>query len=119
MNLEERIKRKLHNKGFARDVCDVRGCSIGDTEVWTLLPLDPIDHEETIVKLCPEHGLWADERNQLASEVADELRAKRREIGDERFGEIQDLAVPQGDLREDILDGSADDGVIPLEEALE
>jgi len=50
--------------------------------------------------------------------MADELREARKEIGQANFDRIQDLAVPQGDLREDILQGEAE-GQIPLEAAFE
>jgi len=102
-----------------RSSCGVKGCnSQTDVTVVELKPFDPIDHESTFVSVCAQHQVWADERNAFAEEMADELREKRKEIGQANIGRIQDLHVPQGQMREDILMGDAD-GQIPLDEAFD
>lgn len=119
-SLKEKGKEFAAKLGAVPDTCGVRWCKRGDAELVELLPLDPIDHDSTLIQLCTEHQEWADQRNDLAAEVADELREKRREIGDRKFDEIQELAVPQGAMHEDILNGDVADGqLIPLEAALE
>lgn len=119
-DLKEKGKKFAAKMGAVPKTCGVRGCQNRNAEIVEILPLDPIDHESTLIQLCSEHEAWADDRNELAAEVADELREKRREIGDRRFSEVQELAVPQGAIREDVLNGDVPDGhIIPLEAALE
>lgn len=116
-SLKEKAKRRMAQAGFAPDRCGVRGCSNGDAEVVELLPFDPIDHDSTHIQLCPDHQEWAAERNVFAEAMTDELREKRKRIGQEHIDRIQQLAPPQdGDLREDILMGEAE-GQIPLSDA--
>lgn len=102
------FKNWLVKKGFSRDVCAVDGCPSGDTEVTEILPLDPIDHEETVTRLCPEHQEWASERNDLAERVLDELREARKEIGEEYFAEVQRLANPTREPSRALLMGEYD-----------
>lgn len=91
------------------DECGVKGCSRGNAELVVLQPLDPIDHRSTPVNLCPKHTVWAQERNEFAEEMHDELREARKEIGKEHSDRIAELATPQdGELREDILVGEID-----------
>lgn len=118
--LKERGKRFLLRIGRTPNRCDVVGCGGDNIEVVRIKPLDPIDHDETLLALCEHHQEWAQERNELASRVHDELEAKRRELGDDYFEEVQRLAMPQdGRLREDILEGDATEPHIPLGEAFE
>jgi len=98
--------------------CGVVGCSNGDAEYVELEPFDPIDHDGTLVRVCPTHQVWAEERNEFAEEMTDLLRERRKEIGMENIDRVQELAAPQGEMREDILDGSAT-GMIPLSDAFE
>lgn len=109
----ELVAKQAEKKG-----CGVKDCPNGDAELVELKPFDPIDHEATYVALCPTHTVWADKRNEFAEEMADELREARKEIGQANIGRIQELSMPQGELREDILMGEAE-GQIPLEEAFE
>lgn len=118
--LTERGKEFLVKVGAYPKTCAVNGCSGGNVAVTELQPLDPIDHSSTLLQLCPTHTAWAEERNELASEVKAELVEKRQEIGKRRFAEIQELSMPQdGDLREDILMGDTDERYISLSDAFE
>lgn len=110
------LRKKLKTTGVA---CSVKGCDESAVQVDELLPFDPIDHDPTVVAVCPTHQAWADERNAFAKQIADELREYRKEVGQERIEEIQRLAVPQGAMREDVLMGEVQDGMMPLSEAIE
>lgn len=119
-SLKEKGKQFLVKHGYAPEKCAVKGCRGRDVEVIKLRPLDPIDHESTLLQLCPHHQDWAAQRNQLAAEVKAELVEARKKIGQERIGEIQSLAMPQdGDLREDILMGETEERYVPLDDAFE
>lgn len=98
-------------------VCEVEGCdSTDDVEIVDVLPLDPIDHSATVLGLCSDHQEWAARRNELAEDVADELREARKEIGQEHISEIQRLASPMdGNLREDFLMGDVE-GTVTLKD---
>jgi len=117
--MKEHAKRLMSKAGLAPDYCGVVGCDNGNAEVVELQPFDPIDHDSTLIQLCPEHQVWADERNEFAELIADELRERRRELGSVHFEKVQDLVVPQGRMAEDVLDGSVEGGSVALEDALE
>lgn len=119
-SLKEKGKEFLAAVGAHPKTCAVEGCNGGNVEVVELAPLDPIDHSSTLLQLCPRHTAWAEERNELANGVKEELVEKRQEIGKRRFSEIQELAMPQdGRLREDILMGDTDERHIQLSNAFE
>lgn len=113
------LVQKLAQKVAKTDTCGVKGCeSTENVTLVTLKPFDPIDHDEKFVALCAHHQFWADERNDFAEQMADELRAKRKEIGQENIETIQELAMPQETAREDLLMGEVEGGV-ELEEAFD
>jgi hypothetical protein len=115
----KKAKKIADEEGVTPKACSVIGCEETEIELIELLPLDPIDHEETLVYLCDGHQAWADERNTLAETVADELREKRKEVGQEHFDEIQRLTIPQDDVDEDVLQGDVEDGQrLGLEEVI-
>jgi hypothetical protein len=115
----KKAKRIADEEGVKPKKCSVIGCEEREIELIELLPLDPIDHDETLVYLCDGHQEWADERNALAEAVADELREKRKEVGQEHFEEIQRLTIPQDDIDEDVLQGDVEDGQrLGLEEVI-
>jgi len=116
---KSRLLRRLAKKLAKTDSCGVKGCSHTESiELVELKPFDPVDHDSKFVALCPEHQLWADERNDFAEDMADELREARKEIGQEHIGRIQELAMPQGNAREDVLMGEIEQDV-ELEDAFE
>lgn len=118
--LKEHAKQIQARLGLHPKNCAVVGCQTGNVEVIDVKPLDPIDHDSTLLQLCPRHSVWAEKRNDLAEEVYEALVEKRKEIGQDRIGEIQDLALPQdGRLREDILMGDPPEDKIPLADAME
>lgn len=113
----KRLNAKL---GRVPDTCQVRDCNHPTEDVIELRPLDPIDHESTLLPACEHHLEWGQERNQLAEEVGEELREYRKELGQERKAEIARLASPQeGDLREDILMGRPKEPFIHYKDATE
>lgn len=114
-DLLNQIKNRAAEKGLAKDECAVEGCNLGNTEVVTLKPLDPIDHDEVTRAFCPEHQLWAKERNEFAEEMLEELREYRKTIGQANIDKIQRLAAPDKEVSKDILMGEYD----TLEEAKE
>lgn len=114
----------LKKTPLIKEECYVKGCHSRDIQAVTLNAFDPIDHDDTDAKLCPRHREWAAQRNEFAEEMYDELREARREIGMANIERIQEWVVPQGRMREDVLDGSIkDDSDAPqyltLEMALE
>jgi len=114
-SLLKRLVRKFANTS----TCGVKGCDkTNGVEITELKRFDPIDHDPTFVPLCLDHQLWAARRNDFAEEMADELREARKEIGQEHIERIQELSVPQGSMREDVLMGE-DMGRISLSEALD
>lgn len=113
------LLRKFAQKVAKTDSCGVKGCSHTESiELVELKPFDPVDHNSKFAALCPNHQIWADERNEFAEEMADKLREARKEIGQEHIGRIQELAMPQGDAREDVLMGQIEQDVA-LEDAFE
>ena len=100
------------------DECAVVNCERDDTDMVELYTFDPIDHDDKYVTLCSVHQQWAARRNDLAMRVRSQLREARKEIGQDHYDEIQSLAVPQGVLDSDILDGK-DQGVVELDEVIE
>jgi len=115
----KKAKQIADEEGVTPKKCSVIGCEEREIELIELLPLDPIDHDETPVYLCESHQQWADERNALAETVADELREKRKEVGQEHFDKIQRLTIPQDDVDEDVLQGDVEDGQrLGLEEVI-
>lgn len=100
--------------------CEVVGCARTEAEPTEVLALDPIDHDDKTLQLCPKHQVWADERNIFAEDIREEFREYRKDLGQERLEEVQRLAHPQdGHLREDILIGETGEDKIPLGEATE
>lgn len=83
-----------------RDVVDADECAVSScgaqegVQVIELQPLDPIDHAKTLVPMCEHHRKWANERNQLATDVANQLREARQEIGQTEIDRIQRLQSP-------------------------
>jgi len=121
MNVETVIKW-FKKTGLVKEECYVKGCHVREIEPITIKAFDPIDHQDTEAKLCPEHYAWAEERNAFAEHMYDELREARKEIGMDNIDRIQELTIPQGEIRKDILDGSVKESgerYISLEEAIE
>lgn len=105
-NAAKQISKRL---GQTPDQCEVVDCARTNPELVTLAPLDPTDHHETVVYLCPSHVEWAEERNDLAETVTDELRQERKRIGQEHYDAVRDLAEPDdGQLPHDIAMGRAE-----------
>lgn len=75
--------------------CDVSKCTNDGVEEVTVKPLDPIDRDETRLFVCETHREWAAERNAFAEEIYEELRAYRKELGQEYIEEVQRLAKPE------------------------
>jgi hypothetical protein len=112
----------LKRVGLLKEECHVKHCHNRDIEEFRIKALDPIDHEDTVAKLCPEHREWAEGRNSFAENMYDELRDARKDIGMEHIDEIQKWTYPQGKIRKDILDGSVKEGgprYMTLADALE
>jgi hypothetical protein len=82
------------------DECAVSPCEWGaNIEVVELKPFDPIDHNAVYVPLCDHHQAWADERNEFAESLADELRSYRAELGHKRIDRVNELQEPpKGEL---------------------
>lgn len=99
----------LKKTPLIKEECYVKHCHDRDIEEVTLLAFDPIDHDDTTAKLCEEHRAWAEGRNAFAEEMYDELREARKDIGMDHISEIQEWVVPQGKIREDVIDGSIKD----------
>lgn len=100
---------KFARKASLDSECGVNGCNnTQDLELIWLKPLDPIDHEETPITLCPGHQEWADERNAFAEMIGEKLREYRAELGKEHMDALQELAHPQEEnLSEDFLMGDS------------
>mgnify|MGYP000544759387 CR=1 FL=1 len=112
-------------------------CYVGGCHTYSITPIaikrfDPIDREPLEVKLCDKHLEWARERNEFATEMHEKIEACqestgksavecRKQVGSEHIERVQELASPQGEMREDVLDGSIKEtrDTITLEEALE
>jgi hypothetical protein len=105
LDLRESAKKVAAEMGHAPDVCNVKGCDGEVVDTVDVLPLDPIDHDSTLLALCERHCEWADERNDLAREITDILRQARKEVGQEYISEIQRLSDPRGEMTEDRLQG--------------
>jgi len=103
--IRKSIERILKLKAGSAD-CGVKGCENTSAEFVTLKAFDPIDHDNKRTFLCAEHLDWAERRNALAEDIYEELREKRREVGMDHIDDIQQVAVPQGALDKDVLDGS-------------
>lgn len=117
-HLKEQGKQALARLGAVPHTCAVKGCSERTEDTIDVLALNPIDHDATLLQLCQNHLKWAEERNELAREIKAELVEARKDIGQDRISEIEELAVPQGSMRRDILMGEAC-GMIPLSEAVD
>lgn len=105
MNLST-IIRWVTNLPLVPEECHVKGCHERDIEPVTIKRFDPIDHDDKETKLCAEHQAWAAERNALAEEIYEDLREARKDVGDRYTARLVRLTVPQGEVREDVLDGS-------------
>lgn len=119
------LLHKLRDTPLIRDQCDVKGCEErDDLHRVTIKAFDPIDHDDHSAKLCTEHRTWVRQRNEFAEEMYEPLRQARRRVGMKHIDRVQEWVVPQGTMREDVLDGSIKndpDGkqALTLEDALE
>ena len=123
MNLNK-LKQIANEYIGAPSECEIKNCDASVEDLVMIKAFDPIDHDDKAAFLCEEHLQWAEERNQFAEEMYEQLREARREIGMDNLERIQEWAIPHGKMREDVLDGSVkDDPDAPryytLDEALE
>jgi len=126
-----KAKQKIPFSGLLEE-CYVGGCHGYFITPITLERFDPINNDPLDVKLCDEHLEWARERNAFAREMHAKIEACqeqtgqsavecRKQVGMDHIERVQELAIPQGKMREDVLDGSIKEkrDTITLEETLE
>jgi len=118
-DMKEKGKRFAARIGLVPDNCGVKGCPNGNAELVTLKALDPIDHTNTRIQLCAEHTVWAEQRNELAETITEALREERRRLGDKFHGEVKDVALPQGAVVDELLEGDFERDIVPLEDVIE
>lgn len=104
MDLIEDVKGELIQRGM-RDECMVKECDRENAEAVEILALDPIDHEDQYMALCDGHMVWANDRNELAKTVREELRERRKELGEVHYDRIQELARPDREVSDAVLKG--------------
>lgn len=77
------------------------GCFIEDcdresgVELAVVKVLDPIEHEDIYVMVCPDHMEWVERRNDLVDDVYEGFRECRATIGQEYADRIDALDEPE------------------------